>query len=248
MIPYPIKLATAGSLALAMAALSATGVAAQERVKWKMQSACPSSLIHLGTSGVRFAKNIDRVSGGNFQIKFYEPGALVPALECFDAASQGSVQACWTTPGYNTGKIPALAFFTTVPFGPPYGEFFAWKKLPRRRRDQERNLRRARPVLDRRVRHRAGNVGLVPRGDHLAGPAEWPEDALLRARRSGDAEDGRVDPAARRRRHLSGAGAGRDRRHRVLDARRSTSASASIRSPRTTTIRAGISRSRSASC
>ena len=75
------------------------------------------------TSGVRFTKNIERVSGGNFQIKFYEPGALVPALECFDAASKGSVEACWTTPGYHTGKIPALAFFTTVPFGPQYGEF-----------------------------------------------------------------------------------------------------------------------------
>ena len=62
-------------------------------------------------------------------IKFYEPGALVPALECFDAASKGSVEACWTTPGYHTGKIPALAFFTTVPFGPQYGEFFAWKKF-----------------------------------------------------------------------------------------------------------------------
>ena len=39
----------------------------------------------------------------------------------------GSVESCWTTPGYHTGKIPALAFFTAVPFGPQYGEFFAWK-------------------------------------------------------------------------------------------------------------------------
>jgi TRAP-type mannitol/chloroaromatic compound transport system substrate-binding protein len=37
------------------------------------------------------------------------------------------VESCWTTPGYHTGKIPALAFFTAVPFGPQYGEFFAWK-------------------------------------------------------------------------------------------------------------------------
>jgi TRAP-type mannitol/chloroaromatic compound transport system substrate-binding protein len=102
---------------------------AQDRVRWKMQSAFSSSLVHLGTSGVRFTKNIERVSGGNFEIKFYEPGALVPALECFDAAAKGSVEACWTTPGYHTGKIPALAFFTTVPFGPQYGEFFAWKKF-----------------------------------------------------------------------------------------------------------------------
>jgi TRAP-type mannitol/chloroaromatic compound transport system substrate-binding protein len=34
-----------------------------------------------------------------------------------------------TTPGYHTGKIPALAFFATVPFGPSYGDFFAWKKF-----------------------------------------------------------------------------------------------------------------------
>ena len=47
-----------------------------------------------------------------------EPGALVPTLECFDAASKGSVDACWTTPGFHAGKYPVLAFFTTVPFGP----------------------------------------------------------------------------------------------------------------------------------
>jgi len=122
-----VGLAALGGLALALAAASATGAGAQDRVKWKMQSAFSGTLPHLGTSGVRFSKNIERVSGGAFEIKFYEPGALVPALECFDAASKGAVESCWTTPGYHTGKIPALAFFTSVPFGPGYGEFFAWK-------------------------------------------------------------------------------------------------------------------------
>jgi TRAP-type mannitol/chloroaromatic compound transport system substrate-binding protein len=92
-----------------------------------MQSAFGGQLPHLGTSGIRLTENMERVSDGSFQIEFFEPGALVPALECFDAASRGSVEACWTTPGYHTGKIPALAFFTAVPFGPQYGEFFAWK-------------------------------------------------------------------------------------------------------------------------
>jgi TRAP-type mannitol/chloroaromatic compound transport system substrate-binding protein len=41
--------------------------------------------------------------------------------------SKGSIESCWTTPGYHTGKYPALAFFTTVPFGPPIGEFLGWK-------------------------------------------------------------------------------------------------------------------------
>jgi TRAP-type mannitol/chloroaromatic compound transport system substrate-binding protein len=112
----------------ALAALTLASTAeAQERVRWKMQSAFPGNLSHLGTAGKRVAAMIDRLSEGNFELRFYEPGALVPALECFDAASKGSVEACWTTAAFHTGKYPALAFFSTVPFGPQYGEFFAWK-------------------------------------------------------------------------------------------------------------------------
>jgi TRAP-type mannitol/chloroaromatic compound transport system substrate-binding protein len=119
-------LATAG-VAIVVALAGSISADAQERVRWKMQSAFASSLSHLGTSGVRFTKNIERMSDGAFQIKFYEPNALVPALECFDPVSKGAVEACWTTPGYHTGKYPALAFFTAVPFGPGFGEFMAWK-------------------------------------------------------------------------------------------------------------------------
>jgi TRAP-type mannitol/chloroaromatic compound transport system substrate-binding protein len=124
-----IKRTALTGVALALTVTWAIDAGAQERVRWKMQSAFTSTLAHLGTSGVRFSENIDRLSGGNFELKFFEPGALVPALECFDAASKGSVESCWTTPGYHTGKYPALAFFTAVPFGPQYGEFFAWKKF-----------------------------------------------------------------------------------------------------------------------
>ncbi len=118
------------AVAAVMAAVAATvavqAANAQERVRWKMQSAFGSSLPHLGTAGVRVEEMVDRLSGGNFELKFFEPGALVPALECFDAASKGSVESCWTTAGYHTGKIPALAFFTAVPFGPGFGEYHAW--------------------------------------------------------------------------------------------------------------------------
>ena len=104
-----------------------TQAEAQERVKWKMQSTFGSTLTHLGPSGVRFVEDIKRMSGGKFEIKFFEPNALVPSLECFDAASKGSVESCWTTPGYHAGKIPAVQFYTAVPFGPQIGEFLAWK-------------------------------------------------------------------------------------------------------------------------
>ena len=127
----PLQPSLGGALALALSALSltamTTGTSAQEKIRWKMQSAFGSTLTHLGPSGVRFAKDIERMSGGKFEIKFYEPGALIPPLECFDAVSRGSIESCWTTPGYDTGKYSSLAFFTTVPFGPGVGEFLAWK-------------------------------------------------------------------------------------------------------------------------
>ena len=106
-----------------------TGADAQERIKWKMHSAWGSSLPHLGTSAVRFSKNIERLSGGKFTMKFFEPGALIPANEGFDATSKGSIEAAWTTAGYDVGKVPALSFFTAVPFGPSIGEYLAWKRF-----------------------------------------------------------------------------------------------------------------------
>jgi TRAP-type mannitol/chloroaromatic compound transport system substrate-binding protein len=132
-VRFPQVLKTVTVLALAVAALALLAsvlgqpAEAQRKVTWKMASAFGGKLPHLGTSGVRFSENIRVMSGGTLELKFYEPGALVPALECFDAVSKGSVESCWTTPGYHTSKYPALAFFTSVPFGPQFGELLAWK-------------------------------------------------------------------------------------------------------------------------
>ena len=114
------------SIAGLMAASLPSGADAQDKVRWKMQSTFGSKLAVLGTNGVRFSKNISRVSGGSLEINFFEPGALVPALEGFDAAKAGSVDAVWGTAGYHVGKIPALAWFTAVPFGPAPDEMMAW--------------------------------------------------------------------------------------------------------------------------
>ena len=115
------------AIAVTVAALSTTAQA--DRVKWKMHSAWGSQVPHLGTNAVRFADNIVRMSGGDFNVKFFEPGALVPANEGFDATSKGSIEMAWTTAGYDTGKYPALSFFTAVPFGPSIGEYMAWMKF-----------------------------------------------------------------------------------------------------------------------
>jgi TRAP-type mannitol/chloroaromatic compound transport system substrate-binding protein len=122
-----LGLLSAAVTATAVFVGSGSGAEAQTKIRWKMQSAFGSQLPHLGPSGQRFQKDVDVMSGGVLEIRFYEPGALIPALECFDAVGKGSVEACWTTPGFHASKFPAMPFFTTVPFGPNFGEFLAWK-------------------------------------------------------------------------------------------------------------------------
>ena len=95
-------------------------------VRWKMASSFSGNLVQLGTQGHFVEERVRTLSGGTMELKFFEPGALVPALEIFDAVSTGSVDAGWTGSGYWAGKIPALQFFTAVPFGPGAGEGLAW--------------------------------------------------------------------------------------------------------------------------
>ena len=90
---------TVAALAVGAAFAFGTAQAQQPKVNWKMQSAFGSQLTHLGTSAVRLVKDVEDMTDGNFVIKFHEPGALVPVLECFDAASRGSVDACWSPAG-----------------------------------------------------------------------------------------------------------------------------------------------------
>jgi len=95
-------------------------------VRWKMASAYGSSLPQLGTLGKRLETKIFHVSNGRIQIKFYEPGTLVPPLEMFDAVAAGAIDAAFSTPNYWEQRIPALQLFSAVPFGPTAGEFLAW--------------------------------------------------------------------------------------------------------------------------
>lgn len=115
--------------ALALAAAVTVGFVASataDKVRLKMGSTFPSKLTQLGSLGKNLEQTVNKISGGDIQIKFFEPGALVPALELFDAVKSGSVDAGWSTSGYWQGKEPSLALFSAVPFGPDAGEYGAW--------------------------------------------------------------------------------------------------------------------------
>ncbi len=95
-------------------------------VKWKLASSYTLSLALVGPSVEMFIDDLSTASGGNMTLKFFEPGALVPPLEVFDAVSSGAVDAGYSTPGFWAGKESALQLFSAVPFGPGSAEYLAW--------------------------------------------------------------------------------------------------------------------------
>jgi len=124
------RLAVLGAAVLSFGALAALDATAQDdkRVRWKMHSAFGGRLTGLGPPGIQFSDLLKKMSEGRIDIKFFEPGALVPGLQGFDAVQTGSIESSWNSAGYFAGKEPAAAFYTAVPFGPQFDEFMAWYK------------------------------------------------------------------------------------------------------------------------
>lgn len=95
-------------------------------VEWKLVTTWPKNLPALGTAPEKMAELVAAMSAGRFQIKVYAAGELVPALEVFDAVSQGNAEMGHGAAYYWRGKAPMAAFFTTVPFGMTAQEMNGW--------------------------------------------------------------------------------------------------------------------------
>ncbi len=115
---------------VAMAAVMATAMGAGEadaqKVRWKMHTAFGKNISVIGPVGYRIADMVRAMSGGDFDIKVFEPGALAGGYAYYDPVSQGAFEAAYGTPGANQGKNTAFAFLSTWPFGPGALEFNAW--------------------------------------------------------------------------------------------------------------------------
>ena len=104
----------------------AVGTASADKIRMKVASSYPSSQPLIGSAGVDVTKTITEISGGDIEMKFFEPGAIVPAFEVLDAVGAGTADAAWSNPGYHTKKDIAFAMFSAIPFGPGAGEYAAW--------------------------------------------------------------------------------------------------------------------------
>ncbi|MFQ3170471.1 MAG: TRAP-type mannitol/chloroaromatic compound transport system substrate-binding protein [Oleispira sp.] len=98
----------------------------QQTFKWKMVTSWPKNFPGLGTAPERFSEMVDDMSAGRLEIKVYGAGELVPALQVFDAVSQGTAEMGHSGAYYWKGKTPAAQFFTSVPFGLTAQEMNGW--------------------------------------------------------------------------------------------------------------------------
>lgn len=124
------------SAAAAAAVVAAAGVTSAKEVgapailsgkrQWKMVMTWQKLLPGLGTGAVRLAERITRLSEGRLEVKAYGGGELVPALEVFDAVSQGTAEMGHCAPYYWLNKSKATAFFCGVPGGLTFQEQNGW--------------------------------------------------------------------------------------------------------------------------
>ena len=122
-------LATAsGAMAAAAAAaiVDAPNVIAQPKVQWRMSTAWTAALDHLQGAAQRLAKVVEEMSGGRFRIEVFPGGQIMQPFECFDAASQGTIEAFMASAHYWTEKEPAIEWFATIPFGMNPEGMTAW--------------------------------------------------------------------------------------------------------------------------
>jgi TRAP-type mannitol/chloroaromatic compound transport system substrate-binding protein len=106
--------------------LAAPSLALAQAKRWRMVTSWPKRLPGPGMSAERVAERIKTLSGGRLDIAVYAAGEVVPAFEVLDAVGGNVAEMGHTAAFYWQGKMPAAAFFTTVPFGLTPGEHVAW--------------------------------------------------------------------------------------------------------------------------
>ncbi|MHC4261243.1 MAG: TRAP transporter substrate-binding protein DctP [Planctomycetota bacterium] len=169
-----LRLGAAGAAAslAACGGSEAASVTTGRKVRWRLASSFPETLDAMFGSAELLARRVEEMSGGNFEIRVYQAGEIVPALNVLDAVQSGSVQVGQTAGYYYIGKNPALAFDTCVPFGLTPRQQQAWL-----RDGGGLELTRALYADFGVVNFPAGNTG-VQMGGWFRQAVETPEDLV----------------------------------------------------------------------
>jgi TRAP-type mannitol/chloroaromatic compound transport system substrate-binding protein len=74
----------------------------------------------------KLAKVVEEMTAGRFRIEVFPGDQIMKPLECFDAASKGTIDAFMSAPFYWADKEPAVQWFHTIPFGMNPEGMSAW--------------------------------------------------------------------------------------------------------------------------
>tara|TARA_R110002124_G_scaffold80518_10_gene213082 strand:- start:7571 stop:8668 length:1098 start_codon:yes stop_codon:yes gene_type:complete len=118
-----VAASTAG--AVSAAALSAPAIASGH-VEWRFVTSWPKNLPGPGVTARRLADRIGAMSDGRLTLRLFAASELVPALEVFDAVSNGVAEIAHTASLFWQGRVAAAPFFTAVPFGLAPMEHISW--------------------------------------------------------------------------------------------------------------------------
>jgi TRAP-type mannitol/chloroaromatic compound transport system substrate-binding protein len=108
------------------AIVDAPNVIAQPKVQWRLSTAWPPQLDIMQGSALRLARLVEEMSGGRFRIEVFPGGQIMAPFACFDAASQGTIEAFMSAAAYWAAKEPATEWFMSVPFGMDPQGMAAW--------------------------------------------------------------------------------------------------------------------------
>ncbi len=86
-----------------------------QKITWRMSDPWSGNIFHDITQ--HFADSVRACSGGRLDIKVFPTGAIVPAMEVFEATSKGTLDAFHSWPGYWKGRNEAFNAFASVGMG-----------------------------------------------------------------------------------------------------------------------------------
>lgn len=118
-----IKTAGVGAVA---AGFSLSARAATPAIKWRMASSFPKSLDTIYNGGEMVARRVAELTDGQFEIRVFAGGEIVPPFGVLDAVQQNTVECGHSASYYYFGKDKALAMDTTFPFGLNTRQLTAW--------------------------------------------------------------------------------------------------------------------------
>jgi len=121
-----LKAAGTAGLAGAASSVIAAPAISQNRIEWKMQTTWQQNSPLLWTAPKLVSDYISKMSDGRLTVKLYASGEIAPPFQVLDAVADGALEMGHGYPAYWAGKLPAVQFFTPLPFGLTTQEQNAW--------------------------------------------------------------------------------------------------------------------------